>query len=182
MMLITKIALPARQSARGVSWSRNCAATSNLKRIPLNRRALLRGAGGIAIGLPFLEAMEVRRAGAAAAGPIKRIVVFFTPNATNDSTKFVPAAVGPSFVLPEETAPLEPLHKHLLIVSGVNMESAKKDDGDHHSIGMSHMLTATQWVPAQGFEKPGGDEFTVGFAGGISVDQQIAKKVGAVTR
>ena len=46
------------------------------------------------------------------------------------------------------------------------------------SIGMSHMLTGDPWTPARGYEKPGGDQYTVGFAGGISVDQHIAKQVG----
>jgi hypothetical protein len=124
-------------------------------------------------------------AGAQAAGPTKRLVVFFTPNATNDATLFVPAQTGTNFVLPVETAPLESLRSKLLIVSNVNMESAKKQGavGDLHSIGMSHMLTATPWGgPASGFEKPGGSPFEVGFAGGISIDQYIGKKVGTATK
>jgi len=152
-----------------------------VKRLHLNRRALLRGAGGIAIGLPFLEAMQARQAGAAAAGPVKRLVIMFSPNATNDPAAFMPATTGPDFVLPKETAPLEALHKQLLVISGVNMESAKKDSsGDLHSVGMSHMLTGIQWVQGTGFTLPGG--LPVGFAGGISVDQYIAKKVGSATR
>jgi hypothetical protein len=148
----------------------------------LSRRAFLAGTGGISIGLPLLESMTGHHAEAATTTPPKRLVVFFTPNATNNPAEFVPQQTGAGFVLGKETAPLEPLRDKLLILSGINMESAKKDDGDHHSIGMSHMLTGTQWIPAPGYEKPGGDQFTVGFAGGISVDQYIAKQVGTTTK
>jgi len=148
----------------------------------LSRRAFLAGVGGVSIGLPLLESMTGHHAGAAAATPPKRLVVFFTPNATNNPVEFMPQQVGTTFTLGKETAPLEPLRDKLLVLSGINMESAKKDDGDHHSIGMSHMLTGTRWIPAVGYEKPGGDQFTVGFAGGISVDQHIAKQIGTTTK
>jgi hypothetical protein len=147
----------------------------------LSRRAFLGGAGGITIGLPLLESMSERNAGAAAPLP-KRLVIFFSPNATNNPAEFMPQQVGASYTLGKETAPLLPLRDKLLVLSGINMESAKQDDGDHHSIGMSHMLTATKWIPAPGYEKPGGDQFTVGFAGGISIDQHIAKQVGTTTK
>ena len=51
-----------------------------MKSFRLSRRALLRGAGGVAIGLPFLEIMAPR-AHAAAAAP-KRYINFFSPNGT----------------------------------------------------------------------------------------------------
>jgi len=48
----------------------------------LSRRTLLYGAGGIAIGLPLLEAMLPRRAGAAGAAPPKRFLVWMSVNGT----------------------------------------------------------------------------------------------------
>ncbi|MBX7116854.1 MAG: DUF1552 domain-containing protein [Myxococcaceae bacterium] len=139
----------------------------------LDRRALLRGAGGVFVALPLLDAMQPARA--ATATGAKRVVFFFTPNGTNEPSQFYPAQTGSQFVLGSEVAPLEPLRQRLLILSGINMESAKEDSGDAHSIGMSHMLTGTHWVPATGYAKPGGDSYTVGFGGGISVDQKIAE-------
>jgi hypothetical protein len=48
----------------------------------IDRRTLLRGAGGVAIGLPFLEAMLAPgRSHAASAVPL-RFVVFYTPGGT----------------------------------------------------------------------------------------------------
>lgn len=66
---------------------------------PLSRRILLRGAG-VAMALPFLDAMTTTRATAAAA-PVKRFITFFYPNGT-DPPKWNPPAgalVGAS--LPE---------------------------------------------------------------------------------
>ena len=66
---------------------------------PLSRRVLLRGAG-VAMALPFLEAMTPSCATAAVA-PVQRFIAFFYPNGT-DPPKWNPAAgqlVGTS--LPE---------------------------------------------------------------------------------
>jgi hypothetical protein len=59
---------------------------------PLSRRAVLRGAGGAAIALPFLEVMTPRRA-AAQTAPVRRFFAFFYPCGT-DPRKWNPAA-GP---------------------------------------------------------------------------------------
>jgi hypothetical protein len=55
-----------------------------MKTFRLSRRALLRGAGGILVGLPALEAMfEPAPARAQSTAAPKRFVVFYTPNGTN---------------------------------------------------------------------------------------------------
>jgi hypothetical protein len=59
---------------------------------PLSRRAILRGAGGAAIGLPFLDAMTPRRASAQTAA-VRRFFAFFYPCGT-DPRKWNPVA-GP---------------------------------------------------------------------------------------
>jgi len=56
---------------------------------PLSRRTVLRGAG-VAMALPFLDAMLPRHAQAQAA-PIRRFIAFFYPNGT-DPRKWNPAA------------------------------------------------------------------------------------------
>src|SRR6188768_2124292 len=90
----------------------------------LNRRTLLRGVGGLAVGLPALEAMSRSTAAAAVTPAPKRLVVFFTPNGTNANNSelvqpdFWPEQTGASFTLGPEVAPLEPLRKQLLMVSG----------------------------------------------------------------
>lgn len=64
----------------------------NLSRISLSRRTLLRGAG-IAVALPFLDAMRPRRARAQDAGPPRRFVAFFAPNGS-DPGRWHPEGVG----------------------------------------------------------------------------------------
>jgi hypothetical protein len=147
----------------------------------LNRRAMLRGLGGVAVALPWLEIMSPRTLQAQASAVPKRLVVFFTPNGTNNMAEFMPQGVGKNFTLGVETAPLNAVRDKLLILSGVHMESAKVDipEGDLHSVGMSHMLTGIEWVVGGGFEKPGGID--VGFAGGPSIDQHIARQIGKET-
>jgi hypothetical protein len=165
-----------------------------VSRIQLSRRAALRGAGGVLIGLPALEAMVPRSARGAATAAPRRLVIFYTPNgsnAQNTEPDFWPQQTGTSFVLGKEVAPLQALRDQLLIVSGVNGESMKQDDstvnpkaaghGDLHSIGMSQMLTGTSYVfDATTGVIPGA--LAGGYAGGISVDQYIAKKLAPPTR
>jgi Protein of unknown function (DUF1552) len=156
----------------------------------LNRRTLLRGLGGLAVGLPALEAMSRSTAAAAATSAPKRLVIFFTPNGTNANNSelvepdFWPEQTGTSFTLGPEVAPLEPLRKQLLMVSGVNGDSmaqnVKDAFGDLHSIGLSQMLTGVPYVLDPASALPG--SLPGGYAGGISVDQYIAKQIGGATK
>jgi hypothetical protein len=154
--------------------------------VRLSRRSVLRGAGGILVGLPGLQAMYPGTSKAASTRP-RRLVVFFTPNGTDNpigmSSAFVPKTPGPGFVLGEEVSPLEPLRQKLLILSGVNAESCKpaiNGIGDLHSVGMSQMLTGVKYIEDEQYIKY--NDRAAGFAGGISVDQYIAKKIGSATR
>jgi len=147
----------------------------------LSRRALLRGAGGLAIGLPALEAMFEGKARAARP---KRLIVFFTPNGTNRPKEFIPAQTGTNFVLDQESAPLQAVRNKLLILSGVNYESAKKDipsGGDLHSIGLSHMLSGVKFVNDPRFYGKVSNQ-SAGYSGGISLDQYLARKIGTDTK
>ena len=81
-----------------------------MKPFRLSRRALLRGAGGIAIGLPFLEIMTPRgRASAAGLGAPKRYINFFSPNGTIYPAWVPTAGTSPTdFTLSRILAPLAP--------------------------------------------------------------------------
>ena len=53
----------------------------------ISRRVVLRGAGGVAMTLPFLEsALWTRRAGAQAAAFPRRFMAWFLPNGMNMQT------------------------------------------------------------------------------------------------
>ncbi len=146
----------------------------------LSRRALLRGAGGIGIALPFLEIMNPRRAYAASP---KRFIVFFSPNGMNDPASFFPKATGATGTLPYETSPLEPLKAKTLLLSNLSSPSAyaQEQRGDQHANGMCHLLTCAKMVPGP---KPVGKNFgeVLEWGGGISIDQKIAQTIAAPTR
>ncbi len=146
--------------------------TVTLARLP--RRTVLRGAGGIAISLPFLEAMLPRMASAAPA--VKRFVFFYFSNGVNPTVWHPTAAPGPIGTLPETLSPLEPLKDKLVILSGVNMQSARENPGNGHNVGMTNILTGRKFL----FET--NTEFGAkGWGAGITIDQEIASRIGAGT-
>src|SRR6185503_18736684 len=91
----------------------------------LNRRAVLKGAGSIAIALPWLEIMDRgRRAQAQATTfPAKRLVTVFQPGGTVRA-KYTPTGSETAPVLSPILAPLEPVKSKLLIIDGLDMKSA----------------------------------------------------------
>jgi hypothetical protein len=147
----------------------------------LSRRTFLRGAAGVAIGLPLLEAMGCswRRTGAssrtyALSGAPKRLVIFFSPDGVNPPDWW-PQGSQTSFTLSRTMAPLAAHQQDLLILKGVDMTSVDHDPSgvdSGHQKPMGHMLTGTA-VYAQGGVVAGG---------GISVDQAIANQIGAGTK
>ena len=145
-------------------------------RFMLDRRTLLRGLAGAAIGLPFLEAMSPT----AHAAPLpKRLVVFFTPDGT------IPGAwvngTTNDFTLGPILEPLEAHKSDLIVLTGINNEAAHHGPGDDHQRGMGTMLTGTELQP--GPDQGGCDTCpAAGFAGGASFDQVIAQKIGNQTK
>ena len=156
-----------------------------IRRSPMNRRTLLRGLGGLAIGLPLLDAMRGSPARAGTPEYPKRFIVVYTPNGT------IPKNFWPTNVVSETDFKFSPIltplaaHKEdLLIVGGVDMLSAMAPNtngsspGDAHQKGTGQCLTATALLPGN-FISGGGQ--TAGWAGGISVDQEIANYIAEDT-
>ncbi|MCH9682647.1 MAG: DUF1552 domain-containing protein [Deltaproteobacteria bacterium] len=151
----------------------------------LSRRTLLRGAGGIAIGLPLLDAM-IGRSHAGQEGPTPRFIVFFSANGTI-AERWSPVGTFDDFVLDDPSdpnrilAPLEPHRDHLLVLEGLDMQSRQHGPGGNgHDLGMGHMLTATDLVVGPS----GVGEFSHlpdGTVGGPSIDQAIADVIGTET-
>ena len=151
----------------------------------LDRRTVLRGAGQIALALPFLEAMHGTGWAAPSDAP-PRFIVFFSGNGTIVE-RWTPVGVGEDFVLDDPAdpgrilAPLEPFRDELLVLSGIDMHSRDHGPGGNpHDLGMGHMLTATDLVVGPS----GVGEFSHlpdGTAGGPSIDQVIADAIGGDT-
>ena len=103
---------------------------------PLSRRALLRGAGGVAIALPFLDAMAPRRA--LAAGP-KRLFLMHNQNGVVPGAWF-PTGGEKDFKLAAAMMPFEPLRQHLIILDGIDKQE-NRDNGTAHARGMASTFT-----------------------------------------
>jgi hypothetical protein len=144
-----------------------------------SRRRFLRGAGGILVGLPLFESLlDVGRA--EAAGMPKRFVAFFTPGGTVQPS-WTPQGTGPSFVLAPGSIlePLDPHRADLLVVSGMQLATALSQSGNPHTKGMAHALTCIEHSLDPALTDQNGEH---GWGGGISLDQELAKQVGANTK
>ncbi|HET6585489.1 MAG TPA: DUF1552 domain-containing protein [Nannocystaceae bacterium] len=134
----------------------------------LPRRAFLRGTGGLVLGLPWLESLAPRRAGAGDAAVPKRLVLWFTPNGTVRPS-WTP---GPDFTLSPILAPLADHREALLVASGIDMLSSGGDRKGHNR-GVGCLWT--------GIEPIGGNDGETSYGNGISVDQHIAAALPATT-
>ena len=153
-----------------------------MKSLRLSRRTVLRGAGGVAIGLPFLEAMRPFGGRSLAAGmaPPKRFVVFFSPDGSIREN-WVPTGTESAFTLPRILAPLAGNQQSLVVLDGIENKVGgyAAHPGDDHMKGMGAMLTGIGLLPGS---TQGGAGDPAGLAGGISVDQQIATAIGTGTK
>ena len=127
----------------------------------MRRRAWLRGAGGIAVALPWLESWP-RRARADVDDFPTRCVLVFTSNGTVPPS-WVP---GPDFTLSTILEPLADHRERIIVCSGIDLSSS---GGDHkgHNRGVGSLWT--------GVEPFGGNDGDSGYAAGISVDQFLAQ-------
>lgn len=151
-----------------------------MSRALLNRRQLLRSAAGAAFALPLLNFVDRRAVSAAPTAIPKRLILMFSPNGTIPA-QWTPSGGETDFKLGRILAPLEPHRSDLLIIDNVDMESAHHGPGDGHQTGMGSLWTGIELLTGTEF-KGGGESGTAGWGGGPSVDQHIAKTVGATTK
>ncbi|RYZ05165.1 MAG: DUF1552 domain-containing protein [Myxococcales bacterium] len=100
---------------------------------------MLRGAGSIAIALPWLEIMGHEKLAHAAGAPAKRFLSVYTPGGTV-LEKFWPTDKAD----PTSSNILKPLAEHknkLLVVKGLNMDCAV---GEQHQAGIIGLLTGSK--------------------------------------
>jgi hypothetical protein len=133
------------------------------------RRQILRSAVGAGLALPLLNVVGGGRSEAAPPAFPKRLVLMFSPNGSIPNN-WRPSGGETDFKLSRILAPLEPHRSHLLVLDNVDVSSASSGPGDDHMKGMGQLWTGTELTS-------GGS-----WAGGISVDQHIAKVVGANTK
>ena len=133
------------------------------------------GAGIPAVALPLLRSSPLL-----AATPTTRLLVFFSPNGTIYE-HWGPSGVGNAYAIATGSIlePLIPFKAKLNVLQGVSYLSEAKGPGNRHMKGSGHCLTAVALLPGN---MTGGGGASSGYAGGISVDQYIANKIGDQTK
>jgi len=145
------------------------------KRSRISRRKLLRGF----LGLPPLAAMfnskgsayaaERTVAGKVAEAPIEgRFVLWFNGNGIPERY-WIPAETGANYRITPCLAPLAPYRNDIHIITGLdNFAAGLPGPGNGHHNSMSGLMTCTR--------------FTGRGAGGASIDQVIAARIGGDSR
>ncbi|WP_437688765.1 DUF1552 domain-containing protein [Sorangium sp. So ce176] len=144
---------------------------------PLSRRTFLRGASGVALALPFLDAMRPSRARAQDAAPAPRRIMFvFQANGDQTARRFS-AGGETSFQLGEFLAPLEPYREDLLFLNKLHKrfyDLPESERADNHQQGGSSLAP---WRSGTGSFPIGGTESTIGYVEGPSADYAIGGRV-----
>jgi hypothetical protein len=140
----------------------------------ISRRGLLGASAGLLAGSLLPRAVL-----ADGGSPVpKRLVIVFSANGTIYN-QWLPQGSGASFTLSPILTPLAPFQDRLLMLDGINVQSAQSGPGDDHMKGMGHMLTGIELLPGN---TQGGAGTPAGFAGGMSIDQRIVADIGNLTR
>ena len=140
----------------------------------LSRRTVLKGLG-VAVSLPFLDAMTpafARAVVAQAKSPL-RLAWFYVPNGI-DMRNWTPAGDGALGALPPVLAPFEPLKKDVLVLSNLTTHWGRplQDGPGDHGRALGSYMTGVQVY------KTAGADLKLG----ISADQIAANVIGHETR
>ncbi len=146
---------------------------SRQKSWQISRRTMLRGMGA-AMALPLLDAMapSAKAAAPTAAGAgaaPKRMACMYFPNGVWQKA-WIPEATGKDFTLPFSLEPLKEFQSSLNVISGLDKAASRRGDGHYAKTG--NFLTG---MPV---EKTTGKNIS---AGGISMDQLVASRIGNQT-
>jgi hypothetical protein len=138
----------------------------NNRRFPISRRTLLRGAG-VALGLPWLEAMAPAAAGKSR--PPVRMAVLYMPNGVHPDM-WTPEGEGSDFKLSPTLEPLSDLKDQIVVPTNLWNEATKGGEG--HYVKVSGFLTCTTITKTQGVDLN---------CNGVSMDQVAARRAGSRT-
>lgn len=132
---------------------------------------------GVTVALPLLDAMvpALTALASSPARPVRRLGFIYIPNGTIQSM-WVPEKVG-ALELSPILSPLEPLKKHVTVVSGLaHMEADSRGDGNgDHARGTAVWLTG---VHAYDRDRSGAASVTLA----VTADQIAAQHLGKDTR
>jgi hypothetical protein len=141
---------------------------------PLSRRHLLKGAAGVAVALPWLDAM----AQSTSAAPPRRLVFVFTANG-DQITRRMTTKAETGFVFDEMLSPFEPYRANLLVLDNLDKFHNRLPAGevsDGHQQGGSALAP---WRSGAGSFPIGGTNDTIGYVIGPSADKAIGDRLVA---
>ena len=135
----------------------------------ISRRAVLRGAGGIAISLPLLDAMiPASTAFAQTAANVKpRLAYVYFPHGAVQKF-WTPEGAGKDFKFSRILQPLEGMRDYVTVVSGMRNKPGESSD--------PHGIIEATWLTCQA---PTGPKTWA--EGGVSIDQIAARQIGKET-
>lgn len=136
----------------------------------ISRRTMLRGMGA-AVALPFLDAMiSPKRAAAAAQAtpPVRMACIYFPNGVWQDS--WVPSTTGLAYETPYALEPLNPHRAYVNVLSGLDKAASRRGDG--------HYAKTANFLTGEPVIKTTGKDIS---AGGISMDQLAAQRLGHLT-
>lgn len=147
-----------------------------INRRTLLRDSLLRGTG-IAIGLPWLEAMVAENnSGSCRANennPLLRTVFVYAPNGMH-MPQWTPEAEGRNFEFKSILAPVAHLRSKINILSNLTLDGARA----HGDGGGDHARSAAAYLTGAHPRKTDGADIE----NGVSIDQEIASHLGNQNR
>lgn len=144
----------------------------------LSRRHVLRGAGGIALTLPFLEALAPRIARGQPVTPNKRFIGLYSPNGVYTPSWF-PTGDETNFTLSPIHQALAPFKSKVMFTSGLDLGVAVSGPGEQHQRGVGALFTGAK-LDTGTFV--GNDGSRAGYALGPSIDQTLVPIIGNGTR
>ncbi len=140
----------------------------------LSRRSVLRGAG-VALSLPWLEAMARRSArggelpSSSSTRHPKRVAALFFPNGVRQD-RWTPERTGDDWELTPQLQPLGDLKRDVSVVSGTWHQATNTGDG--------HYVKDAAWLTGTTITKTTGVNLN---SGGVSMDQVAAQQLAAHT-
>lgn len=142
---------------------------------PLSRRTFLRGTG-VALALPFLDAMRPARAAAQGMRAPRRVIYEFKPNGDQIERRFTTRGTT-NFAFDEFLAPLEPYRSELLLLENVDKRFGRLPENarsDAHQQGGSSLAP---WRSGSGSYPIGGTDRFIGYVEGPSADHELGGRV-----
>jgi hypothetical protein len=135
----------------------------------LERRSFLKGIGAT-LALPMLDAMQPLRAQATGRAFPVRIAMLYMPNGVRQD-RWTPEGSGSRFKLSPILTPLEKHREEILVLTGLQNKASFSGDG--------HYVKTGGWLTGTTIAKTTGSDIN---AGGISMDQIAAQKIGRDTK